>query len=89
MAKTCDRGVQSLACFHILHGVFNFVCYIFDMMICIISSAKPNVIILKVGRRNISVRGVQVIQDFPSVNIAISDVLVLQGTDQHFFNGYD
>ena len=56
-------------------------------MIFIIRSTKPNVIILKAGRLNISVRGVQVIQDFLSGNITVSDVIVSQGTDKHFVNG--
>ena len=58
-------------------------------MICTIRSAKPNILILKARRRNISVRGVQVIQDFPIENISVSDVIVSQGTEMFFVNGSD
>ena len=55
-------------------------------MVNIIKGAKNSVVFLKIRGGDVGVKGVQVIQYGTGGGVAVSDVLVSEGADEHFVN---
>ena len=80
------KAVGSVAGDNTVTVIFEPVEKGFNRLVNIIRGAKNSVVSLKIRRRDVGVGGVQVIQDGSDGGEAVSNVLVLEGADEHFVN---
>ena len=80
------EAVGSVAGSGVVTAIFNPVEKGFNRLVYIVRGAKNSVVFLKIRGRDVGVIGVQMIQDGAGSGEAISNVLVLEGEDEHFVN---
>ena len=80
------EDVWSITGSGIVTGIFDHVENGFNWLVNIVRGAKNSVIFLKIHSGDVGVGGVQVIEDGTGGSDAVSNVLVSEEADEHFFN---
>ena len=81
------EAVRIVAGGGVVGAIFVLVKKAFDRLVDIVRGAKNSVVFLKICGGDVGVGGVQVIRDGTGGGGAVSDVLVLEGSDEQFVNG--